>query len=56
VFVEIGTESKTCHIYKTVLLTIKVATRDAFEAPNEPNNQQHNTAKLNVELLLLERT
>jgi hypothetical protein len=32
VFVEIVTESKTCHIYKTVLLTIKVAAHDAFRA------------------------
>jgi hypothetical protein len=59
-FVEIVTESETYHIYKTVLLTIKVAARDASEArngtqrTNEQNNQQHNTAKLDIELLLLE--
>jgi hypothetical protein len=29
VFVEIVTESETYHIYKAVLLTIKVAARDA---------------------------
>jgi hypothetical protein len=28
VFVEIVTESETCHIYKAVLLTIKVAARN----------------------------
>jgi hypothetical protein len=32
VFVEIVTESETCHIYKSVLLTIKIAVRDAFRA------------------------
>jgi hypothetical protein len=33
-FVEIVTESETCHIYKVVLLTIKVAARNASEASN----------------------
>jgi hypothetical protein len=54
---EIVTESKTCHIYKAVLLTIKVVARDASsarnvpqrnQAPNEQSNPQHNTAKLDV--------
>jgi hypothetical protein len=34
VFVEIVTELKSCHIYKAVLLTIKVATRNASGASN----------------------
>jgi hypothetical protein len=55
VFVEIVIESEICHIYKTVLLTIKVAARDASGAPNEQTNQQHNTTKLDVGLLLFER-
>jgi hypothetical protein len=33
-FIEIVTESKTCHIYKAVLLTIKVAARNASGASN----------------------
>jgi hypothetical protein len=31
VFVEIVTESETCHIYKAVLLTIKVAARNTSQ-------------------------
>jgi hypothetical protein len=31
-FVEIVTESKTCHIYKAVLLTIKVVARNVSGA------------------------
>jgi hypothetical protein len=34
VFVKIVTESKICHIYKAVLLTIKVAARNAFGVSN----------------------
>jgi hypothetical protein len=34
VFVEIVTESETCHIYKAVLWIIKVATRNASGASN----------------------
>jgi hypothetical protein len=34
VFVEIVTESETCHIYKMVLLTIKVAARNASGVSN----------------------
>jgi hypothetical protein len=34
VFVEIVTESETCHIYKVVLLTIKVVARNASGASN----------------------
>jgi hypothetical protein len=34
VFVEIVTESKNYHIYKVVLLTIKVAARNASESTN----------------------
>jgi hypothetical protein len=33
-FVKIVTESEICHIYKTVLLTIKVAARNTFGASN----------------------
>jgi hypothetical protein len=60
----IVTESETCHMYKAVLLTIKVAARDA-SSPHTQNthnvrqdresNPQYITAKLDVELLLLER-
>jgi hypothetical protein len=34
VFVDIVTELETCHIYKTVLLTIKVVAHDAYKARN----------------------
>jgi hypothetical protein len=58
VLVEIITELETCHIYKAVFLTIKVAARDASrahnQAPNDQSNQQHNTVKLDIGLLLLE--
>ncbi len=57
-FVEIVTESETCHIYKAVLLTIKVAARNvsgAREKKELKSNPQHNTAILDVGLLLLER-
>jgi hypothetical protein len=43
VFVEIVAESKTCYIYKAVLLPIKVAARDAFGAPNDPMNKVINS-------------
>jgi hypothetical protein len=59
VFVEIVTESKTCHIYKAVLLIIKVAVRDASRVRTYArtrdatkhlmkSNQQHNTVKLDI--------
>jgi hypothetical protein len=63
-FVEIVTESKTFHIYKAVLLTIKVAARNISrththtqhnQAPNEQSNPQYNTVKLGVGLLLLKK-
>jgi hypothetical protein len=34
VFVEIVTESKICHFYKSVLLTIKVAARNVYGTNN----------------------
>jgi hypothetical protein len=34
VFIEIVIKSKTCHIYKVVLLTIKVAIHNASRASN----------------------
>jgi hypothetical protein len=34
VFVEIITESETCHVYKAVLLTIKVAARNSSGTNN----------------------
>jgi hypothetical protein len=34
VFVEIVTKSKTCHIYKVVLLTIKVAAHNTSKTSN----------------------
>jgi hypothetical protein len=34
VFVEIITDSETCHIYKTVLLTIKIVACNASGASN----------------------
>jgi hypothetical protein len=45
--VEIVTESKTCHIYKTVLLTIKIAARNA-SGRQLIVFLQYNTAKLDV--------
>jgi hypothetical protein len=42
VFVEIITELKTCHIYKVVLLTIKVAACNTSGAANDPTNQAIN--------------
>jgi hypothetical protein len=65
VFVEIVTESKICHIYKAVLLIIKIVvhnvSRSRTQRTKKPrtqaskSNHQHNTAKLDVGLLLLER-
>jgi hypothetical protein len=34
VFIEIVTESEICHIYKAVLLTVKVAVRNSPGASN----------------------
>jgi hypothetical protein len=59
VFVEIVTESETCHIYKVVLLTIKLAARNVSgdrEKHTKTRKHKSNTAKLDVGLLLLERT
>jgi hypothetical protein len=58
VFTEIIAESETYHIYKAVLLTIKVAARNvsgAREKKELKSNPQHNTAILDVGLLLFER-
>jgi hypothetical protein len=62
VFVEIVTESETYHIYKAVLLTIKVVTHNVSGHTNmkvrtqaPKSNTQQNTAKLDVGLLLLKR-
>jgi hypothetical protein len=63
VFVDIVTELESCHIYKADLLTVKIAARDASRARDArsatkhpmKSNQQHNIAKLDVGLLLLER-
>jgi hypothetical protein len=60
VFVEIVTESEICHIYKAVLLTIKVVARNVSRAHKKriqapKSNPQHNTVILDVGLLLLER-
>jgi hypothetical protein len=54
-FVEIVTESKTYRIYKVVLLTIKVAACNASGASKFIGFPQHNTAILDVGLLLYER-
>jgi hypothetical protein len=62
VFVEIVTESETCHICRAVLLTIYVATRNSSGASKEsalrhPSDQaftSHNTTILDVEFLLSE--
>jgi hypothetical protein len=54
VFVKIITESETCHIYKTVLLTIKVAARNASGTSKFIDFSQHNTSILDVGLLLHE--
>jgi hypothetical protein len=62
VFVKIVTESKIYYIYKSVLLTIKVAVCNVSRARTKKlriqspkSNHQHNTVKLDVGLLLLER-
>jgi hypothetical protein len=58
VFIEIIIESEICHIYKAVLLTIKVAARNVSRHENIKARTQapkSNTAKLDVGLLLLER-
>jgi hypothetical protein len=55
VFEEIVTESKTCRIYKAVLLTIKVAVRNASRTSKLIGFSQHNIAILDVGLLLHER-
>jgi hypothetical protein len=55
VSVEIVTELETCHIYKAVLLTIKVAARNASGVKQLIVFLQHNTAILDVGLLLFER-
>jgi hypothetical protein len=59
---EIVIESEIYHIYKTVLLTIKVVGRNVSRAHGHEartqapkSNPQHNTIKLDVGLLLLER-
>jgi hypothetical protein len=60
VFVEIVTESETCHICRAVLLTIYVAARNSSGASKElalwhPSDQaftSHNTAILDVGFLL----
>jgi hypothetical protein len=61
-FVEIVTESEICHIYKVVLLTIKVANHNVYghentkaETQAPKSNPQHNTTKLDVGLLLFKR-
>jgi hypothetical protein len=57
-FVEIVIESETCHIYKAVLLTIKVAARNVSEdreKHTKTRKHKRNTSKLDVGLLLLER-
>jgi hypothetical protein len=55
VFEKIITESETCHIYKSVLLTIKVANYNTYEASKLICFSQHNTTILDVGLLLHER-
>jgi hypothetical protein len=55
VFVEIVTESKTCHIYKAVLLSIKVVAHNASGASKFIGFPQYNTAILDVELSLHEK-
>jgi hypothetical protein len=59
VFIEIVTESETCHIYKTVLLIIKVVSRNVSKGQKRTqapkSNPQHTTAILYIALLLLER-
>jgi hypothetical protein len=45
VFVEIVTKSKTCHIYKAVLLTIKVVACDASRAHRETQAMQPSTQR-----------
>jgi hypothetical protein len=58
VFVEIVTESETYHIYKAVLLTIKVVARNVSghrQKYTKTHKHKSNTSKLDVGLLLLER-
>jgi hypothetical protein len=58
VFVEIVIESEICHIYNTVLLTIKVAAHNVSGHENMKARTQapkSNTMKLDIGLLLLER-
>jgi hypothetical protein len=55
VFIEIVIESGTYRIYKAVLLTIKVAARNASGASKFIGFPQHNTTILGVGLLLHER-
>jgi hypothetical protein len=43
VFIDIVTESKTCHIYKMVLLTIKVTAHNVSGASNESMNKTINS-------------
>jgi hypothetical protein len=52
VFIEIVTESEIYHIYKAVLRTIKVTVRNASEVSKFIGFLQHNTAILDVWLLL----
>jgi hypothetical protein len=54
VFVEIVTQSEICHIYKGVLLTIKIAARNSFGGRQLIVFSHHNTAILDVGLLLQE--
>jgi hypothetical protein len=55
VFVEIVTESETCHIYKPVLLTTKVAAHNTSGVSKFIGFPQHNTSILDIGLLLHER-
>jgi hypothetical protein len=49
VFIEIVTESETYHIYKVVLLTIKVAARNVSRAyRNHAPNESANNAITNI--------
>jgi hypothetical protein len=55
VFIKISTKSKTWHIYMVVLLTIKVAARNAFGASKFIGFPQHNITILDIVLLFHER-
>jgi hypothetical protein len=48
VFIEIITESETCYIYKTVLLTIKVAARNVSRAHRKQTTQAPNESVNNA--------